>query len=168
MGSVSTMPALTPIEDTLFLTLCGRALDSRSPRPILGDVLADEIVRRLDYDATRFRLSASPIINIAHRAKKLDEVAQAFVTRHPDAVALDLGAGLDTRMFRIAVPPTADWYDVDFPEVITARQRLIPERANAHGVGTDLTDPAWLEAVPRSGRPSSSPTACSRSSRRTT
>jgi O-methyltransferase involved in polyketide biosynthesis len=62
------MPALTPIEDTLFLTLCGRALDSRSPRPILGDVLADEIVRKLDYDAARFRLSASPIINIAHRA----------------------------------------------------------------------------------------------------
>ena len=51
-------------------------------------------------------------------------------------------------MSRIAVPPTADWYDVDFAEVITARQRLIPERVNAHGVGTDLTDPAWLEVVP--------------------
>lgn len=147
-----SLPALTPMESTLFLTLCGRALDSRSPRTVLGDQMADEIVRKLDYDPARFRLSASPIINIAHRAKKLDEVAQAFLNRHPDAVALDLGAGLDTRMFRIAVPPAADWYDVDFPEVITARQRLIPERANAHGVGTDLTDPTWLEVVP-TGRP---------------
>jgi O-methyltransferase involved in polyketide biosynthesis len=143
---------LTPIENTLFLTLCGRALDSRSTRPVLGDSMADEIVRKLDYDPAGFRLSASPVINIAHRAKKLDEVAQAFIDRHPNAVALDLGAGLDTRMFRIAVPPTADWYDVDFPEVVAARQRLIPDRANSHGIGTDLTDPAWLEAVPK-GRP---------------
>jgi O-methyltransferase involved in polyketide biosynthesis len=110
--------------------------------------MADEIVRTLDYDCARFRLSASPIINIAHRAKKLDEVALRFITRHPDAVALDLGAGLDTRMFRIAPPATVDWYDIDFPEVITARQQLLPDRANAHGIGTDLTDPDWLVAIP--------------------
>ena len=64
-----TLPALTPIEDSLFLTLCGRALDSRSPRPVLGDPMADEIVRKLDYDCAKYRLSASPIINIAHRAR---------------------------------------------------------------------------------------------------
>ena len=75
-------------------------------------------------------------------------MALRFVTRHPDAVALDLGAGLDTRMLRITLPPTVDWYDIDFPEVITARRQLIPDRANAHGVGTDLTDPNWLETIP--------------------
>jgi O-methyltransferase involved in polyketide biosynthesis len=136
------------MQETLFLTLCGRALDNRSPHPILADTMADEIVRTLDYDCARFRLSANPIINIAHRAKKLDEVALRFITRHPDAVALDLGAGLDTRMFRIAPPATVDWYDIDFPEVITARQQLLPDRANAHGIGTDLTDPDWLVAIP--------------------
>jgi O-methyltransferase involved in polyketide biosynthesis len=114
--------------------------------------MADEIVNKLDYDCARFHLSASPIINIAHRAKKLDEVARTFITRHPNAVALDLGAGLDTRMFRIAPPSTVDWYDIDFPEVITARRQLLPDRANAHGVGTDLTDATWLDAMP-SDRP---------------
>jgi O-methyltransferase involved in polyketide biosynthesis len=147
-----TLPAFTPIEESLFLTLCGRALDHRSPRPILGDAMADEIVRKLDYDCDRFRLSASPIINIALRAKKLDEVALRFVARHPDPVALDLGAGLDTRVFRVAPPPTVDWYDVDFPGVIAARMQLIPDRANAHGVGADLTDPGWRDAIP-SDRP---------------
>jgi hypothetical protein len=78
-------------------------------------------------------------------------VALKFVTRHPDAVALDLGVGLDTRAFRIAPPSTVDWYDIDFGEVITGRQRLLPDLANAHGVGgvgTDLTDPTWLDAIP--------------------
>jgi hypothetical protein len=52
-----TMPALTPIEDTLFLTLCGRALDSRSPRRILGDRMADETIQELGYDASRSGVS---------------------------------------------------------------------------------------------------------------
>ena len=111
----TTLPTFTPLEESLFLTLCGRALDNRSSQPILADKMADEIVRTLGYDCGKFRLSASPIFNIALRAKKLDEVALRFVTRHPDAVALDLGAGLDSRMFRIVPPPTVDWYDVDFP-----------------------------------------------------
>jgi O-methyltransferase involved in polyketide biosynthesis len=143
-----TLPAFTPIEQSLFLTLCGRALDYRSPHPILADTMAVEILRNLHYDCDRFRLSASPIINIALRAKKLDEVALRFVARHPEALALDLGAGLDSRMLRIDPPSTVDWYDIDFPEVISARRQLMPDRANAHGVGTDLTNPDWLEAIP--------------------
>jgi O-methyltransferase involved in polyketide biosynthesis len=110
--------------------------------------MATQLVRRLGYDCGRFHLSASPIINIAHRARKLDQVAQQFIGRHPDAVGLDLGAGLDTRVFRIAPPATVDWYDIDFPEVIRARQQLLPGRAGAHGIGADLTDPAWLDAIP--------------------
>jgi O-methyltransferase involved in polyketide biosynthesis len=146
------LPVFTPIEETLYLTLCGRALDNHLPHPILADPMAEELVGKLGYDCDRFRLSASPIINIAHRAKKLDEVASAFIARHPHAVGLDLGAGLDTRVLRIDPPATVDWYDIDYPEVITARQQLLPDRDNAHGIGTDLTDPAWLDAVP-SDRP---------------
>jgi O-methyltransferase involved in polyketide biosynthesis len=100
------LPVFTPMQETLYLTLCGRALDDHLPHPILGDTMAEEIVRKLGHDCGRFHLSASPIINIAHRAKKLDEVAQQFIARHPHAVGLDLGAGLDTRVFRIAPPST--------------------------------------------------------------
>jgi O-methyltransferase involved in polyketide biosynthesis len=110
-----TLPAFTPMQESLFLTLCGRALDNRLPHPILADTMAEELVGKLGYDCDRFRLSASPILNIALRAKKLDEVARNFIGRHPDGVGLDLGAGLDTRVFRITPPATVDWYDVDFP-----------------------------------------------------
>ena len=141
------LPAFTPIEQTLYLTLCGRVLDNHLPDPILSDPMAGQLVTRLGYDCGRFHLSTSPIINIAHRAKKLDEIARRFIARHPDAVGLDLGAGLDNRVFRIDPPATADWYDVDYPEVIAARQRLLPRRAHAHGIGADLTDPDWLDAI---------------------
>jgi O-methyltransferase involved in polyketide biosynthesis len=143
-----TLPAFTPIEDSLFLTLCARALDNRSPHPILADTTADAIVKALEYDYEQFHINTNLMINVALRAKKLDEVASRFIERHPDAVGLDLGAGLDTRMIRIAPPPTVDWYDVDFPSVIAARELLLPSRANVHGISADLTTPDWLDAVP--------------------
>ena len=43
-----TLPTFTPIEESLFLTLCARALDSRSSHPILADATADEIVQALE------------------------------------------------------------------------------------------------------------------------
>jgi hypothetical protein len=33
-----TPPAFTPVEESLFLTQCGRALDNRSPHPIHRDL----------------------------------------------------------------------------------------------------------------------------------
>ncbi len=144
----TALPAFTPLEDSLFLTLCGRALDNRTPHPILADAMADEIVRTLDYDVERLRIDTNLMVNIALRAKKLDEVASRFVARHPNGIGLDLGAGLDTRVIRIAPPPTFDWYDVDFPAVTAAREGLVAGRANAHTVGADIREAAWLEAVP--------------------
>ena len=140
----ATLTALTPLEDSLFLTLCCRALDNRSPHPILGDTTADEIVRMLDYDYGRLRIDTNLRLNVALRAKKMDEVASGFLARHPDAVGLDLGAGLDTRAVRLAPPSTVDWYDVDFPSVAAARERLIAARPHAHVVGADVrTRSGW-------------------------
>ena len=143
-----TLPTFTPLEDSLWLTLCARALDNRRPHPILGDAMADQIVRTLDYDYRQHRVTSNFINNVALRAKKLDEVTAGFLARHPDAVGLDLGAGLDTRMERLAPPSTVDWYDVDFPAVAAARERLIPEHPNAHVVGAVVTEEDWLDGVP--------------------
>jgi O-methyltransferase involved in polyketide biosynthesis len=147
-----TLPTFTPLEDSLFLTLYGRAADNRRPHPILGDATADQIVRTADYDFGQLDIDTNLILNVALRAKKLDQIAGAFLARHPDAVGLDLGAGLDTRFERLAPPATVDWYDVDFPAVAAARQRLIPEHPNAHVVAADVREGDWLDAIP-SDRP---------------
>ena len=147
-----TLPAFTPVEDSLFLTLYSRALDNRLSKPVLSDATADEIVRKLDYDFEQFKVNKNFILNVALRAKKLDEVASGFIRHHPDAVGLDLGAGLDARIVRIAAPATVDWYDVDYPAVVAARESLIPAHVNAHNIGADVTETEWLNAVP-SDRP---------------
>ncbi|MEV5967826.1 class I SAM-dependent methyltransferase [Kribbella sp. NPDC051952] len=143
-----TLPAFDQLEDSLWLTLCGRALDNRRDHPLLGDALADKIVSTVDYDYAKLKIVPSSAIYIAHRALKLDQIAGDFIARHPDAIGLDLGAGLDSRAHRIDLPSTADWYDVDFPNVITAREQLVPALPRAHNVAADLADPGWLEKLP--------------------
>ncbi len=151
------LPAFTPAQESLFLTLGGRALDSRLPRPFLGDTMADEIITKVGYDLARFPAlttkfldQRSRVFDIAVRAKTLDDVVRRFISDHPDAMVLDLGVGLDTRMFRVDPQPTVAWYDIDFPEVMALRARVVPPRADAHSIGADLTDPDWLEGVPGS------------------
>lgn len=150
-----TLPAFTPAQESLFLTLGGRALDSRLPRPFLGDIMADEILTTVGYDLARFPSlttklldAKSKVFDIAVRAKRLDEVVHRFVVEHPNAIVLDLGAGLDSRMFRVDPPPTVGWYDIDFPVVDALRRQLLPHAANAHSLGVDLTDPDWLDDIP--------------------
>jgi hypothetical protein len=75
----STLPTFTPLEDSLWLTLCCRALDNRRPQPILGDAMADQVVHTLDYDYRQFHISTNLIVNVATRAKKLDEVAAGLM-----------------------------------------------------------------------------------------
>jgi O-methyltransferase involved in polyketide biosynthesis len=154
-----TLPALTPAQESLFLTLAGKAVDSRLPHPFLGDTIADEVLSKSGYDIAKFpplttRLLAAKtkVFDIAVRAKRLDEVVDRFVDRYPNAVVLDLGAGLDSRMLRVNPPSTVSWYDVDFPEVVALRRQLLPEQVSAHSIGADVTDPNWLDEVP-SDRP---------------
>ena len=150
------LPEFTPAQESLFLTLGSRALDSRLPRPFLGDTMADEIIATIGYGLDKFpQLNTklldrrSKVFDVAVRAKILDEMVRRFVLLRPDAVVLDLGAGLDGRISRVNPPPTVEWYDVDFPEVVALRRKLLPQPANAHNVGADLTDPDWLYDIPR-------------------
>lgn len=142
------VPALTPVEESLYPTLAARALDSRSARPFLGDRMSDQIASMIGYDAERFPIARSKIFDITIRTKRMDELVGSFVRRHPDAVVVELGAGLDPRITRVPIPDTVDWLDVDLPGVIGIRRHVMPERPNAHSLATDLTDPEWIGGLP--------------------
>jgi O-methyltransferase involved in polyketide biosynthesis len=71
-----------------------------------------------------------------------------FVGDHPDAVVVDLGAGLDSGFHRVAPPATVDWYSVDLPGIVGVRDAALPSAPNAHSVPTSLTDEHWPDAIP--------------------
>ncbi len=138
------------VEWTNLCTLYLRAYESRSPAPILGDTAAAEAVDRIDYDWARMRRAMRPGSNqymVTMRAKQLDDWSEGFLRRHPDAVVLHLGCGMDTRAFRLDPPKTVQWFDVDQPDVIALRRKLYDDRDGYRMVGSSVTD-NWLDAVP--------------------
>ena len=68
----------------------------------------------------------SVVCQSALRAKMLDDRVRSFIAAHPDAVVVDLGAGLDTGVFRVSPPAAVDWYSVDLPGVIALRNQVMP------------------------------------------
>lgn len=138
---------LTGVPRTLLIPLSARALDYRSKHPILHDAKADELARRLGLDLGApggpGRRRLLPV-----RARQFDEWTREFLARHPDAVVVHLGCGLDTRYFRVRPPPSVQWIEVDFPEVIALRRRFFEEGPSYRFLGASLTDPDGLRSVP--------------------
>jgi O-methyltransferase involved in polyketide biosynthesis len=139
---------LSAVEKTALLTQYARALDSRWPRPILGDTLADEIVEEIDYDFAALGVPASVVCQSALRAKMLDERVRTFTTEHPDAVVVDLGAGVDTGLFRVSPPATVGWYSIDLPRVIALRDQVMPATGQAHSVAASVANDNWPDTIP--------------------
>jgi O-methyltransferase involved in polyketide biosynthesis len=144
---------LVGVQKTLSPVLKAKALDNRLPAPILGDVCAEQTMRRLDpgYDKGMFGASQLGLAAVV-RAKALDDWARSFLADHGDAVVLNLGCGLDARVYRIEPSADVDWYDLDYPAVVDLRRQFLPPREHYTLIGSDVTDLTWLERIPR-GRP---------------
>ncbi|MEV7630536.1 class I SAM-dependent methyltransferase [Actinoplanes sp. NPDC089786] len=141
---------LVGVQKTLSPVLKAKALDNRLPAPILGDAYAEQVMRRLDpaYDKSRFGTSQLGLAAVV-RTKALDDWARSFLADHREAVVLNLGCGLDARVYRIDPPATVNWHDLDHPSVIDLRQQLLPPREHCTMISSDVTDLMWLERVPR-------------------
>lgn len=140
---------LTGAPETMLATLYARALDSRSPRSILHDREADRAIQRIDYNFRKTGITPTAAAGVALRAKQLDDWTAEFLAAHPECTVLHLACGLDTRVQRMRPAPSVRWIDLDHPEVIALRERLLPEPAGDYrAVGASVTDEGWLEAVP--------------------
>lgn len=152
-----TIDHLTPVEKTLLITLTGRALDARTKRRRCSGIAW--LLRRLtaSVPVPIVKLPDSNRLALAVRSKMLKRLVAGFIAAHPNAVIVELGCGLETRMHRIAPPVTVDWYD----NVIALRGQLVPELDRTHLVAASLTNQAGWAAFRGIVRRSSSPTACS-------
>ncbi|MBB4862669.1 O-methyltransferase involved in polyketide biosynthesis [Pseudomonas nitritireducens] len=144
--------ALRGTPETLLITLYAKAKESELPDSLLRDHFSRQAVAQIDYDFARLRIGRAEQVGIALRAKLFDDWVRDFLARHPSCVVLQLGCGLDSRVFRIDPPSGVQWFEVDFPQVIALREKLYPPRENCHLLATPLTAPDWWRAVP-TGRP---------------
>lgn len=139
-------PALGDVQETLLIPLHFRARETGRPDAIVRDPEAVRIVAEIDYDFARFDAAWIVGLDCVIRSEIFDERAKAFIARHPDAVIINLGAGLDARFQRVD-NGRIRWYDLDLPDAIALRDRLLPATGRVGHIAASMFDPAWVEQV---------------------
>jgi methyltransferase (TIGR00027 family) len=135
------------VSDTAFMVAMFRAMEGERKDALFRDPLAKElageqgrkIVAALPGGAPRRQLMAWLM---AVRTVIIDDFIRTSLSEGTDAV-LCLGAGLDTRPYRMALPEQLAWIEVDFPHIIELKEsRLAKQRARCHveRVRLDLAD----------------------------
>lgn len=81
------------------------------------------------------------------RQYDLAAVCREYLAEHPKACVVNLGCGLDTT-FRQVDNGMAKRYNIDFPDVIAARNELLPETEREKNIAGDLNDISRFEQIP--------------------
>ncbi len=75
-----------------------------------------------------------------------DEKISDFIARHPDAWVINVGAGLDTRFYRVD-NGRCHWIELDVTEHLIWRQKLFHRSERYKHVCGSVEDLTWLEQV---------------------
>jgi methyltransferase (TIGR00027 family) len=136
--------AIENVSDTAFLVAGFRALESERPRPLFRDPLAARLAgehgKKILATVPK-TFGVSPWL-VAIRTVTIDDLIAKAITDGVDTV-LNLGAGLDTRPYRMALPPALRWIEVDYPHVIGLKEERLADEVpccRLDRVKLDLTD----------------------------
>ena len=148
--SETTNQNLSGVSETLLVTLYLRAMETQRPDALIKEEKAVELVTRMGHDFDRIRQIPMKEVNKVVpllRTREFDRYAQDFLRRHPEAVVVHIGCGLDSRFERVD-NGQVEWYDLDFPHVIELRRKLIGDvRERYHFLACSALEDAWMEAV---------------------
>ena len=141
---------LSGVAETLLLPLYNRAMESKRPDAMIKDEMAVELVTqmRLDFSSVR-QIPMTELLKVMRimLTREMDRYARDFLSRHPEAVVVHIGCGLDSRFERVD-NGRVEWFDLDLPEVIDLRRRFIgDEHERYHLLAGSVLEDAWLEAV---------------------
>ena len=131
----------------MLITLWAKATENQQRNPLLRDEKAAEIISKIDYDFSKFKKASFSQAGVCVRASLIDEEARTFIAAHPDAVVIQLGAGLDARYERLGCPEVTHWYDLDLPQAIELRRKFLKETDRNTYIESSMFDYGWIESV---------------------
>jgi len=138
------------VTDTAFWVATYRANESARPDALFRDPLAARLVEERGRDiAERIAGGEQVAWVVVLRTLIIDDFIRQAIADGCDAV-LNLGAGLDTRPYRLELPPSLRWIEVDFAGTIDFKnERLAGEtpRCRLERRAVDLGDAAARRAL---------------------
>lgn len=148
------MTASSPIShvsDTARWVAMYRAMETDRPDALFRDPLARKLAAERGEDILRrlpkARQMAWPMIV---RTAVMDEIILRAVHRQGADTVVNLAAGLDARAYRLPVPPSIRWIDVDLPDIQAYKKNALSGERPVCALeyaSADLTDTAARRAL---------------------
>ncbi len=117
---------ITHVSDTARWVALYRAMESERRDPLFRDPyarrLAGEQGEAILRGMKQGRRWAWPMIV---RTAVMDEIILRAIDRDGVDTVLNLAAGLDARPYRLALPKTLRWVDVDLPDILTYKEQQL-------------------------------------------
>jgi methyltransferase (TIGR00027 family) len=119
------------VSDTAFWVAHYRAVETRRPDALFRDPLAEVLAGEQGEKIARtMPMGFVTAWVIAIRTRLIDEYIRTAISEGVDTV-VNLGAGLDTRPYRMDLPESFVWIEADYPKMIEFKQkRLAGETPN--------------------------------------
>ncbi|HUI58089.1 MAG TPA: SAM-dependent methyltransferase [Bryobacteraceae bacterium] len=132
------------VSDTALMVAACRALETARPDGLVRDPFAarlagprgDAILRGI----TGWQLMC---FGIGVRTRFLDDLVIETIARESIQVVLSVGAGLDTRPWRLELPPDLRWIEADLPEMLGYKTRAMAAeepKCRLERIAADVTD----------------------------
>jgi hypothetical protein len=133
-----------------YAELCLRA-NARRYWPELGfrDPAAQLMLERLGFGGGKGGKHGQRERQALKRSRWFDRRCEQFFARNPEALCIELGAGLSTRFHRLSSQsdwPRFHWLEVDAPDIIQQKSHLLPRIDNYRLMASELTSSDWLMA----------------------
>ena len=117
-------PKLSGVPETMLQTVYARAKETKT-RGAIKDTKAVEIIDKINYDFSLADKDSAMHSGVVARTIVLDELAAKYLNKYKGATVVNIACGLDTRCYRMN--GYSHWYNLDLPETIAVRQKLLPE-----------------------------------------
>ncbi len=128
---------LSGVPETMLQTVYARAKESAGRGAII-DKKAEEIVAALNYDFSLADKDTAMRSGVIARTILLDRLTNAWLAENRGAAVVNVACGLDTRCYR--VNGYSHWYNLDLPETVAVRQKLLPENGNISQIAMSAMD----------------------------
>ena len=138
--------AITHVSDTAFMVAGCRAAEAERPHALVRDPFAARLAGARGiamYDALPHREIMA--FGIGIRTRFIDELVMDAIASHSLPTVVNVGCGLDTRPWRLALPPELRWLEVDLPAVLDYKEDLLAgetPRCRRERLALDLIEPA--------------------------
>ncbi|HEX4594098.1 MAG TPA: class I SAM-dependent methyltransferase [Bryobacteraceae bacterium] len=142
---------ITHVSDTALMVAACRALESEAPDGFVHDPFA----ARLAGERGMAILQGLPHPGLARfaigmRSRFVDELLLEALGSNPIATVLSVGCGLDTRPWRLELPPDLRWIEVDFADMLDYKEaRMSGEtpRCRRERLTADVNDAAQRSTI---------------------